>query len=169
MLCANNPALPTDQPLCGCWREGCLVSILNKLPMGQSRCGRGETKTYGLVFSLHVVDRVGSFYSPTLPCQQTNRYAVVSERALDVLCTGIIYTARGGFSYIVKHSCTSGGHLLCIGIAFLMHHEVIYHILNSYLPPIGNVMRKQPQRGWSVGRAGLASETSLPCLSGTHP
>ena len=48
--------------------------------MGQSRCGRGETKTYGLVFSLHVVDRVGSFHSSTLLYQQTNRYAVVSVR-----------------------------------------------------------------------------------------
>ena len=44
--------------------------------MGQSRCGRGETKTYGLVFSLHIVDRVGSFHSPTLLYQQTNCCAV---------------------------------------------------------------------------------------------
>ena len=65
-----------------------------------------QSKTYGLVFSLYAVNRVGSFHSPTLLYQQTNRYAVVNERALDVLCTSIIYTARGGFSYIVKHSCT---------------------------------------------------------------
>ena len=100
--------------------------------------------------------------------QRTNRYAVVSERALGILCTSIIYTARGGFSYIVKHSCTSGGHLLCIGIVLLMYREVICYILKSYLPPIGNTVRKQPCKGWPVGRAGLASETSLPCLSGTH-
>ena len=50
--------------------------------MGQSRCGRGGIKTYGLVFSLHVVDRVGSFHSPTLLYQQTNRYAVVSTRGV---------------------------------------------------------------------------------------
>ena len=50
-----------------------------------------------------------------------------------------------------------------------MNREIIRYILKSYLPPIGNTVRKQPQRGWSVGRAGLASETSLPCLSDTHP
>ena len=48
-----------------------------------------------------------------------------------------------------------------------MNREIICHILKLYLSPIGNTVRKQPQRGWSVGRAGLASETSLPCLSGT--
>ena len=146
-----------------------LTQEIKIIPPPPSLKGFKQTKTYGLAFSLYVVDRVGSFHSPTLLYQRTNRYAVVSERALGVLCTSIIYTARGGFSYIVKHSCTSGGHLLYIGIAFLMHHEVIYHISNSYLPPMGNVVRKQPCKGWSVGRAGLASETSLPCLSGTHP
>ena len=50
-----------------------------------------------------------------------------------------------------------------------MNREIICYILKLYLSPIGNTVRKQPQRGWSVGRAGLASETSLPCLSATHP
>jgi len=41
----------------------------------------GETKTYGLVFSLRTVDRVGSFHSPTLPYQRTNPDGVVEARA----------------------------------------------------------------------------------------
>ena len=49
-----------------------------------------------------------------------------------------------------------------------MHREIISQALKSYLSPIGNVVRKQPQRGWSVGRVGLASEASLPYLRSTH-
>ena len=50
-----------------------------------------------------------------------------------------------------------------------MNREIICYILKLYLSTIGNTVRKQPRWGWSVGRAGLASEASLPCLSGTHP
>ena len=46
-----------------------------------NRCAaeRKQTKTYGLVSSLHTVDRVGSLHSPTLLYQQTNSYRVVAH------------------------------------------------------------------------------------------
>ena len=55
-----------------------------------------------------------------------------------------------------------------------MHREVICHATEGHLSCIKiifttywGIVRKQPCKGWSVGRAGLASETSLPCLSDT--
>ncbi len=50
-----------------------------------------------------MVDRVGSFHSPTLlyPTDQLLR-AVVSKRVLGVLCASIIDTTRDDFPHIVR-------------------------------------------------------------------
>ena len=67
------------------------------------------------------------------------------------------HIGRSPLAYREITSHTSGEHLhalksylLCIGFMFAVHREVICHALKSYLPPIGNTVRKQPQRGWSV-------------------
>ena len=149
MLCANNP-------------NG-IGLFLSKIPLTQesktsprpaSLKGFKQTKTYGLVFSLYAVNRVGSFHSPTLLYQQTNRYAVVSKRVLGALRANIIYTTRGGFSYIGRSplayremiSHASGGHLLQIVRSSVTQRKDISHASKFYLPPIGNAVRKQYQR-----------------------
>ena len=55
-----------------------------------NRCAaeRKQTKTYGLVSSLHTVNRVGLLRWPTLLYQQTNPYRVVAHPELtDGCCT----------------------------------------------------------------------------------